>query len=239
MKAVTLDPIAFGTFGGKAKGSLALTLADTPGFRLGASLSGLDLAALTKFAGHPDLVTGRFDGRIDVSGRGTTPTLVIQSTTGTARIDATDGSVKGLGLVRAVVLAGSMRADSQAQVSGVSSTEPFTRMGATLALAGGTASTRDLRFESKDLLLDSAGTFRLDGSKVDLAGKVQLSDALTAQAGRDLVRYTADQGRVTLPASIVGSADSLQVRIDTGGRPQAGDYESRDRRDQKSARRAF
>ena len=62
----------------------------------------------------------------------------------------------------------------------------------------------------------SAGTFRLDGSKVDLAGKVQLSDALTAQAGRDLVRYTAEQGRVTLPASIGGSADKLQVRIDTG-----------------------
>ncbi len=161
-------------------------------------------------------MTGRFGGRIDVSGRGTTAGLVMQSTTGTARIDATDGSVKGLGLVRAVVLAGSMRADSQAQASGASSVEPFTRMGATLNLAGGTASTRDLRFESKDLLLDAGGTFRLDGSNVDLSGKVQLSDALTAQAGRDLVRYTADQGRVTLPASIGGSADTLQVRIDTG-----------------------
>ena len=52
-EAVTLDPIAFGAFGGQAKGSLGLTLADTPGFRLRASLSGLDLAALTKFAGHP------------------------------------------------------------------------------------------------------------------------------------------------------------------------------------------
>jgi uncharacterized protein involved in outer membrane biogenesis len=215
-EAVTLDPIAFGAFGGKAKGSLTLTLADTPGFRLNATLSGIDLAALTKFAGHPDLMTGRFAGRIDVSGRGTTPGLVIPSTTGTARIDATDGSVKGLGLVRAVVLAGSMRADSQAQASGASSVEPFSRMGATLNLAGGTASTKDLRFESKDLLLDAGGTFRLDGSKVDLAGKVQLSDALTAQAGRDLVRYTAEQGRVTLPASIGGSADKLQVRIETG-----------------------
>jgi uncharacterized protein involved in outer membrane biogenesis len=215
-EAITLDPIAFGAFGGKAKGSLALTLADTPSFRLAASLSGLDLDSLTTFAGHPNLITGRLDGRVEVSGRGTTPDLVIRSTIGTARVDATDGSVKGLGLVRAVVLAGSMRADSQAQAMGASSTEPFTRMGATLNLAGGTASTKDLQFESKDLLLNAGGTFRLDGSNVDLAGKVQLSDALTAQAGRDLVRYTAEQGRVTLPASIGGSADALQVRIDTG-----------------------
>ena len=215
-EAIVLEPIAFGTFGGQAKGSLALTLADVPAFRIGASLSGVDLAAVLKFVGHQDLMTGRFAGRLDVAGRGTTPDLVMQSTTGTARIEAIDGSVKGLGLVRAVVLAGSMRADSQAQVSTSASVEPFTRMGATLNLGGAAASTNDLRFESKDLILDAAGTFRLDGSNVNLSGKVQLSDALTAQAGRDLVRYTSEQGRVTLPASITGSAATLQVRIDTG-----------------------
>jgi uncharacterized protein involved in outer membrane biogenesis len=215
-EAVTLDPIGFGAFGGKAKGALALTLADTPVFTLNAALSGIDLAALTTFAGHPDLITGRFAGRIDVSGRGTTPDLVTRFTTGTVRIDATDGSVKGLGLVREVVLAGSMRADSQAQATSASSTEPFSRMGATLSLAGGTASTKDLRFESANLLLDAGGTFRLDGSNVNLTGQVQLSDALTAQAGRDLVRYTSSGGRVTLPVSIGGSADKLQVRIETG-----------------------
>ena len=79
----------------------------------------------------------------------------------------------------------------------------------------GTASTSDVRFESKDVLLDAVGTFRLDGSNIDLAGQVQLSDALSAQAGRDLVRYTADQGRVTLPARITGTAEHVQVRIDT------------------------
>jgi uncharacterized protein involved in outer membrane biogenesis len=215
-QAVTMGPIGFGAFGGKAQGTMALTLDATPAFRLRASLSSVDLAALTTFAGHPDLLTGRFDGRIDVSGRGTTADEVIRSTAGTARIDATDGSVKGLGLVRGVVLVGSGRAKSQEQARTASSTEPFTRLGSTLSLGGGTATTKDLRFESNNLLLDAAGSFRLDGSNVDLAGKVQLSDELTAQAGQDLVRYTAENGRVTLPASIGGSADNLQVRIDTG-----------------------
>jgi len=213
-EAVTLDPIGFRTFGGTAKGSLQLTLADTPGFRLAASLANVDLAALMAFAGHPDLITGRLAGRLEVAGRGTSANLVLRSAAGTARIDATDGTVKGLGLVRAIVLAGSMRAESQAEASFKSSVEPFTRLGATLALSGGTASTSDLKFESTDLLFDADGTFRLDGSNVDLDGQVQLSDALTAKAGQDLVRYTAEGGRVTLPATIRGSADELRVRID-------------------------
>jgi uncharacterized protein involved in outer membrane biogenesis len=214
-QAVTLGPVSFGTFGGKAQGTMALTLDTTPAFRLRASLAGIDLAALTTFAGHPDLLTGRFDGRIDVSGRGTTADDVIRSTAGTARIDATNGSVKGLGLVRAVVLVGSGRGSSQAQARNASSAEPFTKLGATLTLGGGAATTKDVRFESQNLLLDAAGSFRLDGSNVDLAGKVQLSDELTAQAGQDLVRYTAENGRVTLPASISGPADKLQVGINT------------------------
>ena len=55
---------------------------------------------------------------------------------------------------------------------------------------------------------------RLDGSAIDLPGKVQLSYDLSKQAGRDLVRYTQDQGRVTLPATITGSAAAPQVRVD-------------------------
>jgi hypothetical protein len=79
------------------------------------------------------------------------------------------------------------------------------------------ASTDDLRFESKDLLLAAAGTVRPDGSAINLRGQVQLSDELSRQAGRDLVRYTQEEGRVTLPATITGSAAAPQVRIDMAG----------------------
>lgn len=46
-------------------------------------------------------------------------------------------------------------------------------------MAEGSASTRDLRFESNDLLLTAAGAVRLDGSAINLAGQVQLSDKLS------------------------------------------------------------
>ena len=98
--------------------------------------------------------------------------------------------------------------------TGGSRDEPFSHLGGTLNISGGFASTPDLRFESKDLLLAAGGAMRLDGSAINLQGQVQLSDELSQQAGRDLLRYTQDQGRVTLPATITGSASNPQVRID-------------------------
>jgi hypothetical protein len=126
--------------------------------------------------------------------------------------------VKNLGLVRSVVLVTAGRADvprsSAMNAAAEEKDEPFSKLAATLAVGDGAARTDDLRFESKDLLLSAGGTVRLDGSAINLAGDVQLSDELSKQAGRDLVRYTQEQGRVTLPATITGSAAAPQVRID-------------------------
>src|SRR5262249_35674527 len=67
---------------------------------------------------------------------------------------------------------------------------------------------------SPDVLFGASGTLRLDGTAVNLSGRAQLSDELSQHAGRDLVRYTQEGGRVTLPVTITGSADAPHVRID-------------------------
>lgn len=211
---VTFDPITFGVFGGEAKGSLALTSGAAASFRLHATLSDVDLKAVMAFAGEPGLMTGSLSGAIDATGRGTTAATVLRTSRGTAKVEASDGTVKGLGLVRALVLATSMRAESTAQLRNTSVDEPFSKMGGTFTIGGGTATTHDLRFQSKDVTMSAAGTIRLDGSAIHLAGPVQLSEALSKQAGRDLVRYTAQNGRVTLPIAVTGSAEDLHVGID-------------------------
>jgi uncharacterized protein involved in outer membrane biogenesis len=210
--ALTLEPIRFGLFGGRYDGSLVFTLGAVPDFTLNAALQGVDMAAATAFAGHPSTITGRLSGKLNLIGRGPDRATVLKTASGTARADITDGAVKNLGLIRTVVVATSGRSDSAG--AGGARDEPFTKLGATLAIAGGSASTQDLRFESKDLLLGAAGTIELDGRRINLAGQLQLSDDLSKQAGRDLVRYTQEGGRVTLPATITGSADAPQVRID-------------------------
>jgi uncharacterized protein involved in outer membrane biogenesis len=166
------------------------------------------------FAGSPDTLTGRLSGNVAVAGRGMTADSVLETARGRGRVDITNGRVKRLGLVRTVVLASSGRTGGQPMKRDAPTDEPFERLGATLTIANGSAFTEDLRFESEDLLLTAAGVIRLDGSAINLRGDVQLSDELSQQAGRDLVRYTQNQGRVTLPATITGSADKLVVRID-------------------------
>ena len=129
-------------------------------------------------------------------------------------MDITNGVVKRLGLVRSVLIATSGRSGAPAPSGNVASDEPFARLGATLAIANGVANTSDLRFESNDLLWTAAGVVHLDGRAMALSGQVQLSDKLSQQAGRDLVRYTQQQGRVTLPVTVTGSSENPQVRVD-------------------------
>jgi len=211
--AVMLEPIGFGIFGGKYDGKLTLTTGRNTGFQLSAALSEIDMAAAMKFLGS-DTLTGRLTGKVDLSGTGLDAASVVRSVRGSSRVDISNGTVKNLGLVRTIVIAGSGRADATPVGSGVSRDERFSRLGATLAIANGLGNTNDLKFESNDLLLNAAGNLHLDGSALNLAGQVQLSDELASRAGRDLVRYTQEQGRPTLPVSITGPAENPRVAVD-------------------------
>jgi uncharacterized protein involved in outer membrane biogenesis len=215
-EGVSIDPVEFGLFSGQYKGSLAVSLADALTLRLRAALSNIDVAAATAFAGSPGTITGRLSGRVDLTGSGTDFSKIVDGIRGTARVDIKDGIVKNLGLVRTVVIATSMRSDAQTLPAGSSNDEHFSQLGATLAIASGSARTSDLLFESPDVTLKAAGSVQLNGSAIDLKGNIQLSEALSQQAGRDLYRYTQEQGRVTLPATVTGSAQSPAVRIDVG-----------------------
>jgi uncharacterized protein involved in outer membrane biogenesis len=213
---LTLEPIAFRSFGGQYGGALSLAVSDPVKFALTGDVSGIDMTEVMKYAGSPGTITGRLSGRLDFTGRGDAPSQALSSTSGTARIDIVDGIVRDLGLVRAIVIAGSGRSDQREAERGARN-EPFTRIGATLKVASGVAHTSDLRLESKDLLLSAAGMIALDGTSLDLAGTVQLSEALAARAGRDLVRYTQVDGRPTMPVRISGSANAPRVSVDVGG----------------------
>lgn len=210
--SLTIDPIRFGVFDGTYDGAMTLTPGLTPTIRLKAKIAGVDVAGAMAFAGTPGKITGRAAGTLDLSGRGSSVDGLLESARGTAHIEVTDGTIAGLGLVRTVVLAGSMRTDSQRQITR-GTTEPFSRLAAAFDVASGQARTDGLRFESKDLSLVAVGGLQLDGRSVDFAGPLQLSDELSKQAGQDLLRYTQKNGRVTIPVTISGPVDQLAVRV--------------------------
>jgi hypothetical protein len=147
-----------------------------------------------------------------VSGAGTDPERALAAASGRGSLVIAGGTMKGLQLVRPIVLAFG-KPDAAQPVSGG---EAFSRMAASYTLADGVVTLTDLSFESRDVELTGAGTLRLEGSILDVEADARLSRELTAQAGRDLVRYAAENGQVTLPATITGTVQNPTVGVNVG-----------------------
>jgi hypothetical protein len=79
-----------------------------------------------------------------------------------------------------------------------------------------------LALRSRDV--DVVGSGTLATSTKALAGKfdISLSEALSAQAGNDLRRYTREGNRVVLPASVGGTLQSPRVTIDAAAALKRG-----------------
>jgi uncharacterized protein involved in outer membrane biogenesis len=220
--AVRFEPLAFGVFGGRYQGSMQLALGPVPAFQWRGNVTGVDAASLMAFAGSPNTITGTLGGTLALQGDGLQMEQALRTARGRARIDITDGTIAGLQLVRTIVTAASGRGGvlNSAGVAVTTRSTPgaerFSRFGATLRLANGVIETDDVAMASTDVDLSAAGLLRLAGMTADLAGRAQLSEALSRQAGTDLYRYTQEGGRVTLPVTVTGPIDRLSVRVDVG-----------------------
>jgi uncharacterized protein involved in outer membrane biogenesis len=214
-EALRIDPLSFNLFGGSYAGSLTTTLGDEPTFGWKAALKNVDVAAVTAFAGNPGVITGRLAADVDLTGSGIDAATALKTARGTARATVVNGTVKNLALVRAAVAATSL--DPQAVVASGQGPhdEPFSELGGTLAIASGAASTQDLHFVSKDVRLDAAGAFKLDGSAIQLNGQVQLSEELSKQANPNLLRVAQQNGQLTVPITVRGTAGQYSIQIDT------------------------
>jgi uncharacterized protein involved in outer membrane biogenesis len=172
------------------------------------------------FAGSPGAITGILSGKVALNGTGLAMEDALRTAHGTARVDITDGTIAGLSLLRTIVVAGSGR-DGVASSAGTAVSGPgkaagaerFARLGATLSIAGGRMMTNDFAMTSPDVDLLAAGTIALDSMSTAFNGRVQLSEALSKQAGTDLYRYAQENGRVTLPVSVTGPMGDLSVRV--------------------------
>jgi uncharacterized protein involved in outer membrane biogenesis len=221
--AIRFEPLTLGVFGGRYQGSMQLGLGGVPAFQWQAKVAGIDAAALMAFAGSPNTITGTMSGTVALEGSGLQMEQALRTAHGRSRIDITDGTIAGLQLVRTIVTAtsgrGGILASAGTAVAGhtaASGGEKFSRLGATLQLANGVIETSDVSMTSTDLDLSASGSLALAAMSADLAGRAQLSEALSQQAGTDLVRYTQEGGRVTVPVTVTGPLDRLTVRVDVG-----------------------
>jgi len=79
-----------------------------------------------------------------------------------------------------------------------------------------------LSLHSSDLDLVAQGTFSIPDKGLNGHADLSLSEALSAQAGSDLLRFTRDGNRVLLPATIGGTLDAPRVSIDAAAAARRG-----------------
>jgi hypothetical protein len=209
--SVTLEPFAVGVFDGTLTGRLRLdTAGATPQASLAAEVAELDAAQVAAFAGSDGVLTGRLAGQLALEARGVTSDAVFQSARGRTTVAVTEGTLPGLDLVGPVILAFGKPDPSKP----IESSRAFSRLGGTFTLANGVLQSDDLALDSRDVDLTGRGTLRVAGAVADVRANLTLSEALTAQAGRDLVRYAREGSRVVLPATVTGPLASPSVAID-------------------------
>ena len=215
---ITLSPASFQLFGGSYHGSLDVD-AEPGALRatVRAQIADLDVAQLAAFGGVADTITGRLSGSGTFNGRGTTIGDAIAAATGEGKVSIVNGVLKRLGLVRTVVLFFGRPAPD-----GGASTDSFERIDASFALIRQVIAASALSLHSADLDLVGQGTLTIPTKALDGQMDLSLSEALSAQAGTDLARFTREGNRILLPAVIGGTFDAPRVTIDAGAAVRRG-----------------
>jgi hypothetical protein len=215
---ITLSPVSFQLFGGTYRGVLDVD-SEVGSLRatVRAQINDLDVAQLAAFGGVADTITGRLSGNGTFNGRGATLGDAVAAAAGEGRVTISNGSLKRLGLVRTIVLFfGRPAPDSGG------ATDKFDSIDATFALVHQVIAASALSLRSPDVDLVGQGTLTIPTKALDGHIDVSLSEALSAQAGTDLARFTREGNRIVLPAVIGGTVAAPRVTIDAGAAARRG-----------------
>jgi uncharacterized protein involved in outer membrane biogenesis len=214
---VTLNPLRFELFGGKYEGAITATLGDALDVRLTSRVADIDVAQLAAFGGVPDTVTGRLSGSATVLGRGSDLASMLQSARGDGSASIVNGTIKRLNLIRTVVLF-----FGRPQPDTAPGADAFERIDAKFSLAQEVVNAQEFLMRSPDADIDGTGSLSLASKTLNGTAELRLSEALSKQAGTDLVRFTREGNRVLLPARISGTLSAPRITIDAAAAAQRG-----------------
>jgi uncharacterized protein involved in outer membrane biogenesis len=215
--SLALNPLRFEVFGGRYEGSITARLGMPLSATIESRIADVDVAQLAAFGGSPDTITGRLSGGGRFTGSGADLPALWQSARGSGTGSIVDGSIRRLQLVRTVVLFFGRPAPGAGE-----SSDRFDRIDATFALENRRLRTRNFSLHSADADMMGTGSLNLESDAIDGSVDVLLSEALSAQAGTDLYRYTREGNRVVLPAAIGGTLGMPRLTIDAAAALKRG-----------------
>jgi hypothetical protein len=180
-------------------------------------LVGLNVAALAAFGGSADTISGTLAGQGTFTGSGRDFAEVLSGARGSGAAEIADGTIQRLGLVRTVVLFFGRPAPDTAEA-----TDAFSRMDLKFSLARQTFNAEAFALRSPDADISGSGTLAVPTKALNGRFNLMLSEALSSQAGTDLLRYTREGNRVVLPATLGGTLDGPRLSIDAAAALRRG-----------------
>jgi hypothetical protein len=165
----------------------------------------------------PGAITGTLTGAGTFSGSGADFAAVLRSARGEGTASVVNGTIQRLNLIRTVVLFFGRPAPDAA-----AATDAFERMDLRFTLAEQAFTAQAFALQSSDADIVGSGTLSVDSRAINGQLDLSLSEALSAQAGTDLRRYTREGDRIVLPARIGGTIGQPQLSIDVGAALRRG-----------------
>ena len=206
---VSIEPLSFSVFRGRQNGWLDVSFGERLEMRVGLSVSNIDVAELAALAGASGAITGRLEGSARFGAAAPDLATALGSLRGAGEVVIENGTMRGLDLVGTVV-----RFLGRAPLAKPAGGTPFDRIAGNFALSDGRVRSDDLTLHSTDFDVFARGTLQLDTDALDGRAEVVLSEALSAQAGRDVYRYARTGARIVLPGTVGGTLGQPRIRFD-------------------------
>ncbi len=206
---VYVSPMSANLYQGTLKGALGI---DAKGNRytIRQQLANVSVGPLLRAAANQDVLEGRGNVALDVSGSGTSAGAIKRSLDGKAALDLRDGAIKGINLADIARRARSLRSGN---LEGATATQTektdFSALKASFTIRNGIAHNEDLNVKSPFIRLAGAGDVDIGAGSLDYLVKASVVATTTGQQGK-----TRDQMRgITVPVRLSGPYGSLKYSV--------------------------
>lgn len=207
---LNIAPLSANLYKGSVNGSLSVNAQATPVIAVNQTLSGIDIAALTKDAADFDTLEGRGNVGMNLTMRGDTVSAMKQALNGTMSLNLADGAIKGINIAKKLRDAQSMLGKTQTSSADSAEKTDFSELKASFKVNNGVAHNDDLSLKSPLLRLTGNGDIDIGRDSMNYLARATLAKTLEGQGGKDAV------GGITVPVRVSGPFADLKYTLDFG-----------------------
>jgi AsmA protein len=211
---VNVAPLSANLYQGSMKGSLSVNAQATPSIAVNQTLSGVNVAALTKDAADFDTLEGKGNIGMNLTMQGATVGAMKKALNGTMSLNLADGAIRGINIAKklrdAQAMFGKGGGTAQTQAADREEKTDFSELKASFKVNNGIAHNDDLSLKSPLLRVTGNGDINIGNDSIDYIAKATLAKTLEGQGGKDAV------GGITVPVRVSGPFTNLKYTLDFG-----------------------